>query len=657
VPPQATAQVSGSVASAGGASRGKLVWIAGALGILLIAAGIFFVSTRHARALTDKDTVVLSEFVNTTGESVFDGTLKQALAVQLDQSPYLNLLPDSKVQEALRYMGRHADERITKDLAREISLRSNAKAIISGSIAGLGNHYVITVEASNAQTGDSLAREQVEASGKEEVLKSLDKAASGLRQRLGESLASVQQFATPLEQASTSSLEALKEYSVGAAFHNGLEDPPSVAHFKRAIELDGNFAMAYAGLGVVSSNMGSRKEAIEYLKKAYDLRERASEREKLYITGHYYDIVSGDSEKAGELYKEWIRTYPRDSRPVSNLALSYLRLGDYEKALATAAEDLRVSPDDVYGFQNQMQAYLCLNRFDEARAVADTATSKKRDSFPIHIFLYQLAAMQNDEAAMQRERDWAAGKPTEALLAVRMVAYQDARGEIKRSRETSQQVAELGKKYGLNEMSTNLMGSMMIRDAFHGYMENPRQKAANLLSMSDEGLVKANAALALAQSGDTAQAEKIINELNRKLPDEAQIKYSYAPAVQALNFLHLDEPAEALAVLEPARKYEMGFPVGNTTYVVMYARGMAYLQAQDGNKAAIEFQKILDHRGFNTLSVFLPLAQLNLGRAYALQGDTTKARTAYQDFFAIWKNADADVPVLVAAKAEYAKLK
>jgi eukaryotic-like serine/threonine-protein kinase len=650
-------QTSGLVAPVPVASRGWPLWIAGALGIPIIAAGIFFVSTRHARALTDKDTVVLSEFVNTTGDSVFDGTLKQALAVQLDQSPYLNLLPDSKVQEALRYMGRHADERITKDLAREISLRSNAKAIISGSIAGLGSHYVITVEANNAQTGDSLAREQVEASGKEEVLKSLDKAASGLRQRLGESLASVQQFAIPLEQASTSSLEALKEYSIGSAFHNRSEDPQSVPHYKRAIELDGNFAMAYASLGVVYSNMGSRKEALENLKKSYDLRERASEREKLYITGHFYDIVAGDLEKVQELYQQWIRMYPRDSRPLSNLALAYGTLGDYDKELATATENLRVSPDDVYGLQNQMEAYMCLNRFDEAKAVGETAVTKKQDGVTIHLFRYAMGSLQNDDAAMKRELDWASGKPTETFLTIRLMTRQDSLGQIKRSRESAQSVIGLAKKYGMNGSPANLQGSLAIRDAFHGLADSAQKRAANLLTISDERFARANAAMALAESGDTARAEKLIAALDSEFPDDATIRYSYSPAVKALNLLHRNKPAEAIAALEPVRKYDLAFPVNNSTYAVPYVRGMAYLQAKDGGKAADEFQKILERRGINGLSVYLPLAQLNLGRAYALQGDNAKARTAYQDFFAVWKDADVDVPVLVAAKGEYAELK
>jgi predicted Zn-dependent protease len=298
-----------------------------------------------------------------------------------------------------------------------------------------------------------------------------------------------------------------------------------------------------------------------------------------------------------------------------------------------------------------------MNRFDEAKAVAETAISKKKDNITIHLFLYQLGAMQNDEAAMKRDVDWAAGRPTEAFLGIRVLLHQDALGQIKRSREKSAEIVELAKKYKLSGLPENVMGAMAIRDAFHGYAESARQKAGNLLAITDERFARANAALALAQSGDAAQAEKLTEALNKELPDDTDFRAWLSPAVQALNLMHRNKSAEAIAALEPARKYELGYPVTNAAYLVMYVRGLAYLQGKDGGKAAGEFQKILDHRGLSALSEFLPLAQLNLGRAYALQGDTAKARTTYQDFFAVWKDADADVPVLVAAKAEYAKLK
>jgi len=640
-----------------GTSRKWVPWAAGVAAVAVVVTGVFLLTSRHARALTEKDTAVLSEFVNTTGDPVFDGTLKQALAVQLDESPYLNLLPESKVQESLKFMGRKPDERITRDLAKEISLRENAKAIISGSIAGLGSHYVITVEATNAQTGDSLGREQAEASSKEEVLKSLDKAASGLRQKLGESLASVQQFATPLAEATTSSLDALKEFSIGLDLHNRLEDAEALPHLKKATELDGNFAMAWATLGIVNANRGSRKTANEYIQKAYDLRERASEREKLYITGHYFGQATGDLDKEAEVYQQWLQVYPRDNRPMANISLVSQFLGDYTKGLAKASEDLKENPGDGYGFQNQISAYLYMNRFDEAKAVGESAIAQKKDTFAVHSFLFLLAVTQNDEAGMQRQQEWATGKPLEANILARLAAYQDARGKIKLSRETLQRAMIAAQKSGLNEFAANSAGLSATREAFHGFSESAKQKAAEALKLSDERLIVGNSAVALAQVGDAAQAEKLLGDLSRLHPADTEIQGAYLPAGRALVALKKNDGAQAVGTLEPARKYDLAFPNGNQTYMVLYVRGLAYLQSKDGAKAAGEFQKILDHNGMNPVSMFLPLSQLGVARAFALQGDTAKAKTAYQDFFAIWKDADSEVPVLIAAKAEYAKLK
>ena len=647
-----------AVAAAPIASRTWIGWVAGAAAFVVVAAGVFFFSSRHARALTEKDTAVLAEFVNTTGDPVFDGTLKQALAVQLDQSPFLNLLPDSKVQEALKYMGRKPDERITRDLAREISLRQNAKAIISGSIASLGSHYVIIVEASNAQTGDSIAREQAEASNKEEVLKSLDKAASGLRQKLGESLASVQQYATPLAEATTSSLDALKEYSIGNDLHNRSQDDDALPHLQKATELDGNFALAWATLGIVNSNRGSHNLADVQIQKAYDLRDRASERERLYITGHYYGKVLGDIDKEIELYHQWLQIYPRDNRAWANLALELEQLGQPEKGLEASTQDLAVSPGDTYGYQNQMSAYLSLNRWDEARAVGDLASSQKKDTISIHSFFMFLAAAKRDDAELRRQVAWAAGKPAEYGMSSRFCAYQDTFGHIKDSRETAKQALSLAQKFGFNEAPAFVSSIRAYRDAFHGFSGSARPAAAESVRLTDERAVRSFAAVALAQAGDTAQAEKIINELDKTYPADTIIKYGFSPAVRALLMLHRNQAAQAAAELEPVRKYDLAFSIGgnNPAFLLLYVRGLAYLQAKDGVKAVGEFQKILDHNGVNTISVFLPLAQLGLARAYVLQDDTAKAKTAYQDFFAIWKDADPDVPVLIAAKSEYAKL-
>jgi serine/threonine protein kinase len=647
---------SGSVA-ARPASRKWLPWAVGLAALAVVAGGAFFLPARHARALTDKDTVVLSEFVNTTGDAVFDGTLKQALAVQLDQSTYLNLLPDSRVQETLKFMGRKPDERITRDLAREISLRTNAKAIISGTITGLGSHYVITLEATNAQNGDSLAREQAEAASKEDVLKSLDKAASGLRQKLGESLTSVEQFATPLAEATTSSLEALKEFSIGLDLHNRSKDDDALGHLGRATELDGNFALAWATVGIVNANRGSRKLADEQIQKAYELRERASERERLYITAHYYGKVVGDTEKERELYHQWLQLYPRDLRALANLALTSIQVGEFEPGLEAATQDLAVSPGDTYGYQNQLSAYLAMNRWDEARAVGDTATAQKKDTLAIHSLLMLLAAVRRDEAALKGHVAWAAGRPAETSLNQRLYTYQDMLGQIKAARATLQQGLALAQKFGFNEAGANAASTVAVRDAFHGFSESAKQKAAETQRLSDERFALGYAAVALAEVGDTVEAEKLAAQLNRSYPSDTMVQYAHLPATKALVLLHKNDAAGAIATLEPARKYDLAFAGGSAAYLVLFVRGQAYLEAKDGVKAAGEFQKILDHNWVNPVSVFLPLAQLNLARAYALQDDQTKARTAYQDFFATWKDADPDIPVLIAAKKEYGKLK
>jgi serine/threonine protein kinase/tetratricopeptide (TPR) repeat protein len=648
----------GSVAAASTGvrvSRKWLPWAAGAAALVAVVIAGFFFFPRHTRALTEKDTVVLSDVVNTTGDAVFDGTLKEALAVQLGQSPYLNLMAESRIQQALRFMGRKPDERITQELAREICLRENAKAVIAGSIASLGSDYVITLEATNAQNGDSLARQQVEASSKEQVLKSLDKAATGLRQQLGESLASVQQFATPLERATTSSLDALKEFSVGEGLHNRGTDEESLASLKRAVKLDPNFAMAYAVFGAASSNIGNRKDAEEYLKKAYDLRERASEREKLYIESHYYDIVTNDLEKAIDVYQEWIRVYPRDSLPYDNLSLAYQGLGEYEKALEAATGAVRADPQDTYAYQNQGAAYLYLNRLDEAKAVSQTAVSQKNDGVSVHLNLLYLAALQRDDSALQAQLNWAAGKPTEPFLLVRSAAYQGSLGKVKRADQIYQQAVDLGRRFGLTELALHVKSREALRDAEYGFADATREKATTAKN-TDNPFVREELALAYAVIGNAAQAEEVMNLLAKQYPSDTLLQFKNIPAQKALNLLHQKKANEAISTLESSRRYDLGDPLRPTTYVALYVRGLAYLQLRDGAKAATEFQKILDNPGLDSVSSFLPLAQLNLARACALQNDSTKARTAYQNFFAMWKDADPDIPILKEAKAEYAKL-
>jgi eukaryotic-like serine/threonine-protein kinase len=648
---------SGGIAAAPAkATRKWLPWAAGIAGLVAMAVVAFFLFARHTPALTEKDTIVLSDFVNTTGDSVFDGTLNAALAVQLGQSPYLNLMPESRIQEALRFMGRNPNEHVTREIAKEICLRENAKAMIAGSIASLGSDYVITLDAINAQTGDSLARQQVQASSKEQVLNSLDKAATGLRQQLGESLASVQQYATPLEQATTSSLDALKAFSQGDAAHTAGDDAGSLAPLKKAVDLDPNFAMAYAVLGVADSNIGNRGDAERYLRKAYDLRDRTSEREKLYIEAHYYDNVTNDLEKAAATYQQWINVYPRDDIPYDDLSLMDQNLGRDDKALAVATAGLRVNPQDAYAYQSQMASYVYLNRFDDAKAVAQAAISQKRDTVAVHWGLLNIAAAQKDPAAFQAQLNWAAGKPYEFSIDSIYAGYLDSLGQFQRADKAFQKSSALGVKYGVGEAVAANLASQALDRAECGFDAPAREKAAAASKQRGNTFAQQGVAVAYAFAGDAAQASKIADEEDKAYPSDPILQTQVIPAVKALNLLHAKKAEEAVAALDPSRKYDLGAPVSGATFLTIYVRGMAYLQLHDGAKAAAEFQKILDHSGLNGASVLLSLASLNLARAYALQNNTDKARITYQNFLADWKDADPDIPILIAAKSEYAKL-
>jgi len=633
----------------------KWTWVAIPL-IVAAIVGAVTLSTRRVGALTEKDSILLTDFVNTTGDSVFDGTLKQALAVQLGQSPYLNLVPESKVREALRYMGRPSDERITPDLGREICLRQGVKAMLTGSIASHGSHFVITVGATNAQTGDTMALEQSEAASKEDVLKSLDKSASSLRQRLGESLSSVQQFATPLEQATTSSLEALRAYSQGQALHLKFDDTGAIPHLKRAIEIDPNFAMAHATLGVSYSNEGSVQQGLGYFKKAYELRDRASEREKFYILSHYYDQGTQETEKAIEVYEQWAHTYPRDSVPLDNLTIAYGRMGRHDDALRIASAAMRLDPNDSYAYQNLSWAYLNLNRYEESKAVAEQASTLKLDSFSTHVDLLIIAFIRGDEAAFQREAAWGAGTSEESAILGRAAGAQDSVGKIKAGRETRARATASAKRYNMNETVSVLDGLGIMRDAQHGYTARARQEAEQAIRSYGFGEWRVLVAIALAQMGDEAKAQKLMADSEKQFPNDTILHNFLTPTVSGLSLLAQNKPTEAIAALEPTRAYD-GPVLGPVSGAwPQYVRGQAYLNLGDGAKAAAEFQNILNHRGRMALSELYTLSQLNLGRAYALQGDTAKARTAYQDFFAWWKDADPDVPVLLQAKAEYARL-
>jgi len=625
--------------------------IAAAAVVALIALVGALLHFRRTPALTERDSIVVADFVNTTGESVFDGTLKEALTVQLDQSPYLNILPESRLRDALRYMGRSPDERVSNDVAREICLRAGVKAMLTGSISSLGSHYVITLTAVNAQTGDALAREQIEAESKEQVLKALDRAAFSLRRKLGESLGSVQKFATPLVEATTSSLEALKAFSLGQADHLKMAEDKAMPHLKRSIELDPNFAMAYATLGVVYGNLSDRGQASDCLKKAFELKERTSEREKLYISAHYYEVVTGQLDKAIEVYESWKEAYPRDTVPRDNVAIRYGAIGQYEKALTNASEAMRLDAKDRFAYQDVAGAYEKLDRYDEAKAIAEQAIAQNVGSEGIHSVLYDIAFIRGDAAGMQREIAWAAGNQEEGYGLFLAAQAEYALGKMQRAHETVTRAANLLERQGLKEAAANARAGEIVLEAALGNIQEAHQKATEALTSPVDRDTKMTLATALALCGDTNRAQKLIDELAKDSPLDTLLNNLSIPIVRAIIEIQHNNPTRAITLLEPASPYDL------TDYGPMYVRGEAFRRAQEGAKAAAEYQKILDHRGIEPLSPVYALARLGLGRAYALQGETTKARTAYQDFLALWKDADPDIPILKQAKEEYEKLR
>jgi eukaryotic-like serine/threonine-protein kinase len=553
-------------------------------------------------------------------------------------------------------MGKPPSERITSDVGREICQRQGVKAMLTGSIANLGAHYVITLGAVNAQNGDTLASEQVEAESKEQVLKSLDQGASNLRQKLGESLASVKQFAKPLELATTSSLDALKEFSAGQADHLLQNDVAAIPHLKRATQLDPNFALAYATLGVANGNNAESKAAEANLKRAFALKERATEPERFYIQAHYYGQVTGEIDQEIATYEAWRRVYPRDSIPLDNLALDYFATGEFEKALAAGKEALQLSDTDTFAYQRVAISYKSLNRFEEARAVAQEAISKKADSRPLHVLLFDLAFLKGDQAAMDKELSEGKGTEYEAFLLEKKAAAEMALGKISLAQTSLREAETLALRNGMKEFAAVITAQAGKRVAAYGDCRSAKTHTAASLAGIPDGENRRLAALALAQCGD-GTAKKLIEAEAKARPQDSLVQGVFVPLISALNSLQKGDGSVAVAILESARRYELATAPPNAPYWILYVRGRAYLKSKQPDKAAAEFQKILDFRGREATSELIPMAQLHFARAYAMQNDSVKARSAYQDFLAMWKDADPDIPILIAAKAEYAKLK
>jgi serine/threonine protein kinase/tetratricopeptide (TPR) repeat protein len=642
--------------------------IAVALGL---GAWLYF--ARKAQALTEKDTVVLSDFTNTTGDAIFDDTLKTALNVSLRQSPFLNVLPDSEVAKTLQQMTRPAGAKLTPELTRELCQRAGSKAYLAGTIGNLGSQYVLGLKAVNCRSGDTLAEEQVTAASKEKVLDTLGEAASKLRGELGESLATVQKLDVPLAEATTSSLEALKAYSLGVKAANEKGAVAALPYHQRAIQLDPNFALGYWGVGIQYSNLGELGRASEYFTKAFQLREHASERERLEIAANYYRNVTGELDKAAQTYQEAIESYPRRPGAYGNLSIAYSDQGQYDKAAEITRQAIRLAPDQAAFYDNLATYTLALQRFDETRQTIHEAQARKLDSFIQHNALHALAFLGADSAAMTEQQQWFAGKPDYENDGLSLASDTEAyAGHLGKARELTKRAVDSAVRADQKENGAVYLANAALLQAAYGNPAEARQSAAEALKLAPTSQgVESEAALAFAMAGDTARAESLAQDLGKRYPLDTQMQSLWLPAIQAQVALNRKNPAAALNTLQATSPIELGeiqFVNNISCLYHVYVRGETYLAAGQGSAAAAEFQKILDHSGIVWNCWTGALAHLGVARANSLQAKTSqgadadaarvKALAAYKDFLTLWKDADPDpdIPILIAAKSEFAKL-
>jgi tetratricopeptide (TPR) repeat protein len=635
-----------------------------AIVIALLAFAGWLYNTRRAHALTQADTIVLANFTNKTGDAVFDETLRQGLAAQLQQSPFLSLVSEQRIQQELRLMGVPPDTKLTPKMAGDLCQRLGSKAYLGGTISNIGSQYVIGVNAVNCQTGDSVAQEQVTANGKESVLSALGTASTKLREQLGESLKTIQKLDTPIEQATTPSLEALQAYSMGRRNLIVKGDyTAAVPLLERSIRLDPNFAMAYATLGTTYFNLGDKTLAAEFTGRSYELRSRVSEWEKFYIESHYYDFVTGDLEKASKVYELWAQIYPREEVAPNNLGEIFQRLGQHEKSLEEFREAMRVGAPDSLGYTNIVQGNLYLNRLDEARANAEQAISRNFDSVALRISLYDLAFLKSDTAGMTQQAAWVAAKPgNESVMACLEAGTAAYAGKLRAARELARQASDSAQRAGEKEMMADCEASTALWESLYGNVSEAKQRVAGSLAKLTGRDAQYVAALAMALVGDSVRAKGLADDLEKRYPEDTVVRFNYLPTIRAQIALEATgngNGAQAVAVLAAVSPYELGVPGSKnlrTNLYPVYVRGNALLSAHQGTQAAAEFQKILDWRAVATNEPIAALAHLGLARSFAVAGDNAKARGAYNDFFAIWKDADPNVPILTQAKSEYAKL-
>jgi tetratricopeptide (TPR) repeat protein/predicted Ser/Thr protein kinase len=640
----------------------KLIVPAAALLMAATVAGYFYHRFHGSTKLTDKDTIVLADFENKTGDAVFDGTLRQGMTVGLEQSPFLSLVSDARIQTTLAFMGQPADARLTPGIAREICERTAGTAVLDGSIAQIGSQYLLTLKAVNCASGESVASTEAQAMDKNHVLDALGKTASEMRNKLGESLSTVQKFDTPLEDATTPSLEALKAFSSGIKVINTAGPDAAIPFFKHAIELDPQFALAYAYLGIMENDIGESSSAVDYQRKAYELRGRASEAEKYSITATYQKEVTGNIEKAIETCQLWIQAYPRAFHPHDLLAGMILPvIGQYEKAVEEATEAIRLNPSFPIPYQQRIFGEIALGRLEEAKATYAQAVQLKFNNPFFYVGLYQIAFLQNDKEGMAQQIAKTSGllgfEDQILNLEADTAAYS---GRLRDARELSRRAMDSAERAGEKEPPVMYAATSGLREAWFGNTDEARRRVTLALGRPPGRDVLYFAALALAYAREDARAQALAGDLDKRFPEDTLVRFNYLPTLRAKLALNKGNAPAAIESLRAAAPYELGAstncPFGWTPMYPVFVRGEAYLEEHRGNEAAAEFQKILDHPGVVGSDPVGALARLQLARAYVITGDTVKARAAYQNFFTLWKDADPDIPILSRARAEYAKL-
>jgi serine/threonine protein kinase/tetratricopeptide (TPR) repeat protein len=640
--------------------RGTLVIAAALLVVAIIAAAGLYYRYRHTIVpFAEKDKLVISDFINTTGDAVFDDALKQGLTVQLNQSPFLAVVSDRKVNETLKQMGHPAGEHLSAELARDVCQRIGDKAMLTGSIAPLGSQYTITLQAVTCSAGELLASAQEQAADKQHVLKALDRAAATLRGALGESLSSVQKHDIPVEQATTPSLEALKLYSLGNKARWQKGDSASLPFYQKAVELDPNFASAYLTLAIAYNNLGELTRSAEYARKAYDLREKVDEQDRFTIEAFYYDLATGELDKAAQVYRVWQRTYPTEHVPYTNLGIISQELGDWKEALQDELEAMRLDPTHVNRYSNLAADYTALNRFDDAQAVVKRALDRKLESEDLFQARYALAFVTGDTNEMARVSSEAFAKPgSEAALLAMQADAEAFYGKFRNARALTERAVESAKHNDAAESASGFLALAALREVEAGNREQALNDVDKALKLAPNRDVRARSALVLARAGQNRAAEKLATELDKQYPLDTVVQKYWLPLIKAAVSLQKNDAKRVVDLLQVTSPIELGQP-SNVSPVLcpVYVRADAYRAMHDGEAAAAEFQKFIDHRGLVAAFPWGALARLGVARAYVLQGETTKAKVAYEDFLALWKDADPEIPIFQQAKAEYAKLK